>query len=104
MEPPSNIRTKAYVVESKGSPFTLRDVVLDEVQPNEVLVEIWYTGICHTVRGLVFSRFTTGAFRPIDTRVGRRCPAWRHAHRKLSGSPRPRRSGSRALDRLRSQG
>ncbi|RFU74287.1 alcohol dehydrogenase [Trichoderma arundinaceum] len=48
MEAPSNIRTKAYVVESKGSPFTLRDVVLDEVQPSEVLVEIWYTGICHT--------------------------------------------------------
>ncbi|KAH6605524.1 hypothetical protein Trco_004677 [Trichoderma cornu-damae] len=48
MEVPSNIRTKAYVVESKGSPFVLRDVVLDEVQPNEVLVEIQYTGICHT--------------------------------------------------------
>jgi Zn-dependent alcohol dehydrogenase len=49
MEAPRNIRTKAYVVQGKGSPFTLCDVVLDEVQPNEVLVEVWYTGICHTV-------------------------------------------------------
>ncbi|PNP51905.1 hypothetical protein THARTR1_07496 [Trichoderma harzianum] len=48
MEAPSNIRTKAYVVQGKGNPFTLCEVVLDEVQPNEVLVEIWYTGICHT--------------------------------------------------------
>ncbi|KKP04923.1 AreB protein [Trichoderma harzianum] len=32
----------------EGDPFTLCDVVLDEVQPNEVLVEVWYTGICHT--------------------------------------------------------
>jgi Zn-dependent alcohol dehydrogenase len=50
MEAPRNIRTKAYVVQGKGKPFTLCDVVLDEIQPNEVLVEIWYTGICHTVR------------------------------------------------------
>ena len=49
MEAPRNIRTKAYVVQDKGSPFTLCDVVLDEVRPNEVLVEVWYTGICHTV-------------------------------------------------------
>ncbi|KAL7908480.1 hypothetical protein GGI35DRAFT_470113 [Trichoderma velutinum] len=48
MEAPSNIRTKAYVVHGKGNPFALCDVVLDEVQSNEVLVEIWYTGICHT--------------------------------------------------------
>lgn len=49
MVEPKNISTKAYVVESKGSPFVLRDVILDEVQPNEVLVEIKYTGLCHTV-------------------------------------------------------
>lgn len=49
MAAPRNICTKAYVVQGEGDPFTLCDVVLDEVQPNEVLVEIWYTGICHTV-------------------------------------------------------
>lgn len=55
MDAPRNIHTKAYVVESKGSPFVLRDVVLDGVQPNEVLVEIRYTGICHTVCDPVLS-------------------------------------------------
>lgn len=44
----SNITTKAYVVSSKGSPFVLQDVTLDGVQENEVLVELKYTGICHT--------------------------------------------------------
>ncbi|RSL83980.1 hypothetical protein CEP51_004192 [Fusarium floridanum] len=43
-----NIATKAYVVAERGGPFELRDVVLDELQPNEVLVEIKYTGLCHT--------------------------------------------------------
>jgi Zn-dependent alcohol dehydrogenase len=51
MAEPKNISTKAYVVESKGAPFAFRDVVLDEVRPDEVLVEIKYTGICHTVSG-----------------------------------------------------
>ncbi|KAI8680421.1 PKS-ER domain-containing protein [Fusarium keratoplasticum] len=40
--------TKAYVVAERGGPFELRDVVLDGLQPNEVLVEIKYTGLCHT--------------------------------------------------------
>ncbi|CAO2648155.1 Nn.00g090770.m01.CDS01 [Neocucurbitaria sp. VM-36] len=48
MEIPKTKSTKAYVVEKKGAPFVLRDVILDEVRPNEVLVEIKYTGLCHT--------------------------------------------------------
>ncbi|KAB5576173.1 chaperonin 10-like protein [Coniochaeta sp. 2T2.1] len=44
----SGIATKAYVVDYKHAPFVLRDVTLDEVRPDEVLVEIKYTGICHT--------------------------------------------------------
>ncbi|KAL3480785.1 chaperonin 10-like protein [Aspergillus californicus] len=43
-----SISTKAYVVEEKGAPFVLRDVVLDGVRPDEVLVEMKYTGLCHT--------------------------------------------------------
>ncbi|RFU75754.1 polyketide synthase, enoylreductase [Trichoderma arundinaceum] len=42
------IPTKAYVVESKDAPFILQDVVLDEIQSHEILVEILYTGLCHT--------------------------------------------------------
>ena len=49
MQGPKNIHTQAYVVEAKGAPFKLQDVILDEIQPNEVLVEMKYTGICHTV-------------------------------------------------------
>ncbi|EEA21021.1 hypothetical protein TMatcc_001029 [Talaromyces marneffei ATCC 18224] len=40
--------TLAYVLEKANAPFVLRDVVLDELQPSEVLVEIKYTGLCHT--------------------------------------------------------
>ncbi|PCH05440.1 hypothetical protein PENOC_028970 [Penicillium occitanis (nom. inval.)] len=40
--------TLAYVLEKANAPFVLRDVVLDELQPSEVLVEIRYTGLCHT--------------------------------------------------------
>lgn len=43
------ISTKAYVVEEKGAPFVLRDVTLDSLQPDELLVEIKFTGLCHTV-------------------------------------------------------
>ena len=41
--------TRAYVLEKLNAPFELRDVVLGELQPSEVLVEIKYTGLCHTV-------------------------------------------------------
>jgi Zn-dependent alcohol dehydrogenase len=50
MAGPKDIHTKAFVVPSLGSPFVLMDVILDEVRQNEVLVDMKYTGICHTVR------------------------------------------------------
>ncbi|KAL1868981.1 hypothetical protein Plec18167_007983 [Paecilomyces lecythidis] len=43
-----DLSTKAYVVEEKDGPFVLKDVVLDEVRADEVLVEIKYSGLCHT--------------------------------------------------------
>ncbi|KAJ9143029.1 Alcohol dehydrogenase superfamily, zinc-type [Pleurostoma richardsiae] len=42
------LTTKAYVVDKVGAPFVLRDVVVDEILPDEVLVDIKYTGFCHT--------------------------------------------------------
>lgn len=48
--PQKQIPTKAFVVKEPNSPFVLSDVVLDEVRSNEVLVEMKYTGLCHTVR------------------------------------------------------
>ncbi|KAL5343982.1 hypothetical protein BJX70DRAFT_393403 [Aspergillus crustosus] len=44
----NKISTTAYVVDKLGAPFTLREVLLDALQPNEVLVEMKYTGLCHT--------------------------------------------------------
>lgn len=49
MEGPKNIHTQAYVVDHKGAPFILREVILDEVRSDEVLIEMRYTGLCHTV-------------------------------------------------------
>ncbi|KAJ5770000.1 uncharacterized protein N7511_002051 [Penicillium nucicola] len=46
--PQKQIPTKAFVVKEAGAPFILQDVVLDEVRSNEVLVEMKYTGLCHT--------------------------------------------------------
>lgn len=37
-------------MEEVGGPFVLQDIVLDEVRDDEVLVEMSYTGLCHTVR------------------------------------------------------
>ncbi|KUM59442.1 hypothetical protein ACN42_g7705 [Penicillium freii] len=48
MIPQKQIPTTAFVVEKPGAPFVLQDVVLDEVRANEVLVEMKYTGLCHT--------------------------------------------------------
>ncbi|KAL4972370.1 chaperonin 10-like protein [Aspergillus desertorum] len=42
------IPTKAYVVKEKRGPFVLEDVILDRLEPDEVLVELKYTGLCHT--------------------------------------------------------
>ncbi|KAK4865163.1 hypothetical protein LT330_001786 [Penicillium expansum] len=48
MIPEKQIPTTAFVVEKPGAPFVLQDVVLDEVRASEVLVEMKYTGLCHT--------------------------------------------------------
>ncbi|KAF6834622.1 putative alcohol dehydrogenase [Colletotrichum musicola] len=43
-----NIETVAYVVEEVNAPFKLVPIILDEIRPNEVLVEMKYSGVCHT--------------------------------------------------------
>lgn len=47
--PSTNIPTKALVVEEVNAPFKLVDIVLDEVRSDELLIEIKYSGVCHTV-------------------------------------------------------
>ncbi|EED16210.1 alcohol dehydrogenase, putative [Talaromyces stipitatus ATCC 10500] len=43
-----HIETRALVVEKPQGPFVLHDVIFDEVRDDEVLVEIKYSGLCHT--------------------------------------------------------
>lgn len=45
----TNIETEAFVVHNPGDDFKLTPIVLDKVRGNEILVEIKYSGICHTV-------------------------------------------------------
>ncbi|CAK7231252.1 hypothetical protein SBRCBS47491_007868 [Sporothrix bragantina] len=45
---PTNIETVALVVSEPKADFTLTPIVLDEVRPDEVLVDMHYSGICHT--------------------------------------------------------
>lgn len=44
--------TRAAVVEAPGAPFVVQDVVLDDVGPGEVLVEVVAAGLCHTDLGV----------------------------------------------------
>jgi hypothetical protein len=59
----TNIETEAFVVDSPNAPFKLTPIVLDEMREDEFLIEMKYSGICHTVGGqlLPFSRGTDQA-------------------------------------------
>jgi Zn-dependent alcohol dehydrogenase len=46
-----NIETLAYVVHGAGEPFKLEQVTLDALAPDELLVDIQYSGICATDLG-----------------------------------------------------
>lgn len=43
---PQNAR--ALIVRELGGPFTLEDIIVDDIQPGEVLVKIEASGICRT--------------------------------------------------------
>ena len=44
------VQTRALVVREPKADFTMTTITLDEVRADEVLVEMKYSGICHTVR------------------------------------------------------
>lgn len=44
----TNIATEALVVQKPGDKFEMMPIILDEVRSDEVLVEMKYSGICHT--------------------------------------------------------
>ncbi|GKT44984.1 aryl-alcohol dehydrogenase [Colletotrichum spaethianum] len=43
-----NVETEAYVVEHVKADFKLVPIILDEVRPDELLIEMKYSGVCHT--------------------------------------------------------
>lgn len=44
------VQTSALVVREPKADFTMTTITLDEVRADEILVEMKYSGICHTVR------------------------------------------------------
>lgn len=48
-ESPKNFETQGLVVRKPGDPFTMMPIILDEVRDDELLIEMKYSGICHTV-------------------------------------------------------
>ena len=43
------IETEAIVVEAPGAELRMTPILIDELRPDEVLVEMKYSGLCHTV-------------------------------------------------------
>jgi Zn-dependent alcohol dehydrogenase len=43
------LETEALVVDTAGGDFKMTSIIIDELRPDEVLVEMKYSGICHTV-------------------------------------------------------
>ncbi|QLI68916.1 Aryl-alcohol dehydrogenase [Metarhizium brunneum] len=48
MATPKDIHTEALVVSKPEGDFVMQPIILDEVRSDEVLVEMKYSGICHT--------------------------------------------------------
>ena len=44
--------THAAIVESGGAPFTIDEVHLDDIRPDEALVRMVAAGLCHTDLGV----------------------------------------------------
>ncbi len=42
------MKIKAAVVREEGQPFVIDEIDLDEPRPNEVIVRVVSSGICHT--------------------------------------------------------
>jgi len=49
----TNIETEAFVVDEPNAPFKLTPIIIDEMRDDEFLIEMKYSGICHTVSTLV---------------------------------------------------
>lgn len=52
--------TKALVVRSPGAGMKLETIKLDSIRPDEALIEIHYTGVCHTDIKAASGKFMIG--------------------------------------------
>lgn len=52
----SNIETEAFVVDTPNAPFVLTPIIIDEMRDDEYLIEMKYSGICHTVSAVLLHR------------------------------------------------
>jgi Zn-dependent alcohol dehydrogenase len=52
-ELPTRIETEGLVVMKPGADFVMTPIVLDEVRDDELLIEMKYSGICHTVSAYI---------------------------------------------------
>ena len=66
----SNIETIGYVVHGPKQDFKLEDVVLTEMQDDELLIDMKYSGICHTASNHDQSSYTCSSPNA-DDRVNR---------------------------------
>lgn len=80
--PKKNIPTQALVIEKPKSPFVLRNVVIDEVRDDELLIEMLYTGVCHTVSS---QNVPSAVMQLLINLKGSRRTEWRYAHRRFPG-------------------
>ena len=62
------VQTRALVVREPKADFTMTTITLDEVRADEVLVEMKYSGICHTVR----SHTSNLGYRQLNLNPGHR--------------------------------
>lgn len=89
MQPAQNIQTKAFVVDHVGGPFMLKDVVLDSIHGDEVLVEILYTGLCHTVCISQTCPVDIAKMHQLTNSAGYCGQGRRHAYWRISSSTGP---------------
>lgn len=89
--PPTNIETVALVVDKPGGAFELKPVVFDEVRDDEYLVEMLYSGICHTVHIPLFLQITRLASANIISGSATQRRALRR-RLQIPSNLRPRRS------------
>ena len=90
--PVKDFETKALVVEKPGSGFRMTDIILDRVREDVLLIEMLYSGICHTVsHSSCFQTLQPARHHSYLLYSGHRAPTRPPPTSRLSSYFRPRR-------------